>query len=356
MKHIGNLEITEANKKDFADLVEVTGNLYVYGSAKLEALQTVGGNLYVYGSAKLEALQTVGGDLRVYGPAKLEALQTVGGNLYVYGSAKLEAPLLQTVGGNLYVYGSAKLEAPLLQTVGGDLYVDGSAKLEAPLLQTVGGYLYVYGSAKLEALQTVGGNLYVDGSAKLEAPLLQTVGGYLRVYGSAKLEAPNLKEEKTPTHIIEQIKSSAKKTVHDDFERQGYLFADNILQTLISKKTIKGLTIYKTKHIVKDKKQFVVFDGVNYSHGDTLEQAKEDLKYKISSRDTTEFKSWKVTDVKPVEDLIKAYRSITGACAIGTKDFCESQELKEKYTIKEIFELTKGKYGNDQFVGFWSTL
>ena len=39
------------------------------------------------------------------------------GNLYVYGSAKLDAPELKEVGGNLYVSGSAKLDAPLLKTV-----------------------------------------------------------------------------------------------------------------------------------------------------------------------------------------------------------------------------------------------
>jgi len=75
-KHIGNLEITKDNEKEFVDLVDVTGDLRVDGSVKLEALQTVGGYLYVDGSAKLEApaLQTVGGDLRVDGSVKLEAL------------------------------------------------------------------------------------------------------------------------------------------------------------------------------------------------------------------------------------------------------------------------------------------
>ena len=117
MKHIGNLEITEKNANLYGGLIEVTGCLLFYGSAKLDALQTVGG------------------DLQVYGSAKLDALQTVGGYLHVYGSAKLDAPALQTVGGDLQVDSSAKLDA--LQTVGGDLQVDSSAKLDA--LQTVGG-------------------------------------------------------------------------------------------------------------------------------------------------------------------------------------------------------------------------
>ena len=64
-KHIGNLEITKENQYDFKDITEVTGNVYVRGDAKLEALQTVGGYVYVRGDAKLEALQSVGGDVYV---------------------------------------------------------------------------------------------------------------------------------------------------------------------------------------------------------------------------------------------------------------------------------------------------
>ena len=116
MKITGDLTITKENQNDFAELVEVTGDLRVDGSAKLDALQTIGGDLIVFGSAKLDApqLQTVGGCLRVYGSAKLDALQTIGGDLIVDGSAKLDAPQLQTVGGYLRVDGSAKLDAPLL--------------------------------------------------------------------------------------------------------------------------------------------------------------------------------------------------------------------------------------------------
>ena len=110
MKHIGNLEITEKNANLYGGLIEVTGCLLFYGSAKLDALQTVGG------------------DLQVYGSAKLDALQTVGGYLHVYGSAKLDAPALQTVGGDLQVDSSAKLDAPALQTVGGEDVSGGKIK------------------------------------------------------------------------------------------------------------------------------------------------------------------------------------------------------------------------------------
>jgi hypothetical protein len=101
---------------------------------------------------------TVGGNLWVDGTAKLEALTSVGGTLLVEGTAKFEAPALTSVGGNLWVYATAKLEA--LNSVGGSLWVYAAAKLEAPVLTNVGGALWVEGTAKLEALTSVGGNPY----------------------------------------------------------------------------------------------------------------------------------------------------------------------------------------------------
>ena len=54
-------------------------------------------------------------------------------------------------------------------------------------------------------------------------------------------------------------------------------------------------------------------------------------------------------------DTIKMYRTITGACAAGIKQFVDhnSDKKKDEYTIKEIIELTKGQYGNDDLVNFF---
>ncbi len=91
---------------------EIDANIEINFSGAVCKAEKIGGDLYVYGSAKLDApaLTSVGGYLRVYGSAKLDALTSVGGYLRVYGSAKLDA--LTSVGGYLYVDGSAKLDAP----------------------------------------------------------------------------------------------------------------------------------------------------------------------------------------------------------------------------------------------------
>ena len=81
-----------------------------------------------------------------------------------------------------------------------------------------------------------------------------------------------------------------------------------------------------------------------------LKEAKADLKFKRVSRDLDQFKGkTKFT----LEDAILAYRSITGACALGIKDFLANQKVKKSYTVKEIIELTRGHYGHEASATFF---
>lgn len=48
--------------------------------------------------------------------------------------------------------------------------------------------------------------------------------------------------------------------------------------------------------------------------------------------------------------------TITGACALGTRHFCETilgDKKKNKYTVAEVIELTKGRYGAESFKDFF---
>lgn len=56
------------------------------------------------------------------------------------------------------------------------------------------------------------------------------------------------------------------------------------------------------------------------------------------------------------EEAIVAYRSITGACSVGTRDFIENRlpiPYKKKYTIREIIKLTDNEYGGEKFAKFF---
>ncbi|MDQ3270754.1 MAG: hypothetical protein M3Q12_01105 [Pseudomonadota bacterium] len=98
MKHQGDLTITVANCKKFADLTEVTGYLYIGADASLPALTTVGGSLYIGADASLPALTTVGGSLDIGADASLPALTTVGRYLYIR-AGKMTAPMLMVAHG-----------------------------------------------------------------------------------------------------------------------------------------------------------------------------------------------------------------------------------------------------------------
>ena len=94
-------------------------------------------------------------------------------------------------------------------------------------------------------------------------------------------------------------------------------------------------------------------DGV-YSHGETIKDAKESFIYKINNRDTSAYENYTKDTIVSFEEAIKMYRAITGACEAGTKHFVSGlKELKPRYTIAEIIELTEGQFGSTDFKNFF---
>ena len=59
--------------------------------------------------------------------------------------------------------------------------------------------------------------------------------------------------------------------------------------------------------------------------------------------------------VLTLEEAKTMYRVITGACRQGTEHFVESlgDKVKEKYTVREMLEVTKGQYGSEKFSEFF---
>ena len=131
---------------------------------------------------------------------------------------------------------------------------------------------------------------------------------------------------------------------------------DNIKMIVLNKKQLNGynivngiefgddITIYNKQRKLEDiEKIFVVEKDGIYSHGETVEQAIKDFRYKINNRDTSDYEYFKTTKEKiAIDEIIKGYRVITGSCEFGTKQFVESLgELKEAYTIKEALKILK---------------
>ena len=125
-------------------------------------------------------------------------------------------------------------------------------------------------------------------------------------------------------------------------------FFDGVRKEVSKIRKSGSLTVYQMRDGT-----YAVHDGEAYAHGETLKEAKKDLIYKKTSRDTSEYESLTLDSKLPLEECIKMYRSITGACSLGTKEFCQKRKLKKAYTVREVIELTEGEYGNEKLKEFF---
>ena len=132
-----------------------------------------------------------------------------------------------------------------------------------------------------------------------------------------------------------------------------YINADDIFAKIVEQKgNVYHIQLDGSKNIT-----YLITDGEGrWSHGVTLEEAKDDLIYKISKRNKDDYKDLSLYSVLSFEEAIVCYRVITGACSFGTRDFIENRlggNRKDSYTISEIIELTEGEYGNEVFKEFF---
>lgn len=131
-----------------------------------------------------------------------------------------------------------------------------------------------------------------------------------------------------------------------------YIYCDDRFSEIVSKKG----NLWRLKDIGKNNEYFLVTDNKGkYAHGDTIKEAKADLLFKISSRNKNKYEGIDVEVKMSFSECIEMYRVITGACAIGTKNFVESKGIKQtKYSPKEICNITIGAYGNSEFKSFFN--
>ena len=131
----------------------------------------------------------------------------------------------------------------------------------------------------------------------------------------------------------------------------GYLKCDD----RFSKIKRKIGNVYVLTDINSEKEYYLVTDGEgNYAHGDAIESAKADLIYKTSKRDVETYRGLNLDEAIDFQECIVMYRSITGSCSLGVKNFLESMNLEQKpYTVREIIKLTEGSYGHEVFKRFF---
>ena len=215
---------------------------------------------------------------------------------------------------------------------GGSLDLRGTGITSLPDNMTVGGSLDLEGTGitSLPDNLTVGGSLDIRGTGITALPDNLTVGGYLDLGGTGITDT-------------QKVNKDAPKVL--SWRGGKYILIDGIFAEVINKK--RG--VYKLKKPNSKKVFFCVTDGNGrYAHGDTVQAAKDDLLYKISSDDRREqYKDIALDSVLAFDECIRFYRVMTGACAFGVKNFIESNNIEHRsYAVREIVDITKGQYGS----------
>lgn len=216
----------------------------------------------------------------------------------------------------------------------GSLYLRGTNITALPDGLQVGGNLDLEGTniTALPSGLVVAYNFYIRDTGISALPDDLTIGG--EIYTDERRLA-------TPPHILRD----------GDYVEGKYIYVDGILTSIKKTRKVQGYTLY----IGKAKNNNVVSDGKNYAHCKTLREGIADLLFKTAKdRGAEQYKGLTLDSVVKTDEAIAMYRIITGACKQGTQQFLNSlRELKDAYTVREIIDLTKGRYGADVFKRFF---
>ena len=197
----------------------------------------------------------------------------------------------------------------------------------------------------------VGGSLDLRGTGITSLPEGLAVGGSLDLEGTG-ITSHNV-NKKLSIDAIRKIRNVTDSPKFWEWNGRHYMKVDNMFTIL---EAHKG-NVYHVRKIESTERLYVITDGENhFAHGSTLKEAKADLIFKISDRDVSSYKGMSPDDILSFEEAIAAYRTITGSCAAGTRDYVENRlpkPHKKSYTIREIIQLTKGEYRSDVFAKFF---
>ena len=225
----------------------------------------------------------------------------------------------------------------MMDNNGGSLDLRGTGITALPEGLTVGGWLDLRGTgitALPEGL-TVGGSLYLRGTGITALPEGLTVGGSLDLEGCTGITN----------------RSDYKHLKNGDYVAGKYLYCDDMLIHVKRKKKIGEYTYF----LGKIKGINVIFDGEHYAHCKTFKDGICDLEFKrAQERGAYQYKGMDLDSFVTLEEAKTMYRIITGACKLGTDNFVNNQrELKKKYTIRELIDITEGQYRSDVFKRFF---
>ena len=182
-----------------------------------------------------------------------------------------------------------------------------------------------------------GGSLYLRGTQITSLPDNLTVGG--------SLDLRNTQIDLSKDPKVRHLRNG-------DYIPNRYLYADGILTHIRGCKRVGDYIIY----IGKIKGRNVVSDGTLYAHCSKLSDGIADIAFKrAKSRGADQYKGVTLDSVVTLDEAVTMYRVITGACRQGSQAFVDNlgDKRKDKYTIRECIELTRGQFNAVRFAEFF---
>jgi len=242
------------------------------------------------------------------------------------------------------------------EQITGYLDASGADTTAFPKLTTVGGSLYARGADTTTAfpkLTTVGGSIYARGADTTTAfPKLTTVGGFIDASGADTTTAfPKL----TKKGAGDSAKAICRDALVAAIAVHGLALEDGILSRVIgSRGGVKRVRI-----VGQAKISYIVQRDGHTAHGATLDEARADLLLKMGvlamfAANTTPYLDWTTETKASLQEMIVAYRTITGACQQGVSHFLTSKNYKGKLSVQFVIDETQGSYGHDAFKAFFT--
>ena len=235
----------------------------------------------------------------------------------------------------------------------GALHVGGSLDLRGTQITALPDDLHVGGSLGLWGTQITAlpDGLHVGGWLDLQDTRITALPDGLHVGGSLYLRDTRITA--LPDNLsVEEIWFDGK--IGD----QTFAVFDGIGSVVLSEKSVGDILIrhcqksqFEDGKLVGDKFYVASRDGEN-AHGETIQEATEELMFKGGERDVDQYRDMPLDTVKTPSEWALIYRIVTGACSFGTREFIKSKSkgaMKESYSLAEILEETRGAWGHDQF-------
>ena len=259
-------------------------------------------------------------------------------------------------GESLYLRDTGITSLPEGLTVGESLYLRDTGITSLPEGLAVGGYLDLEGCTGITSLPeglTVGESLDLRDTGITSLPEGLTVGESLDLEGCTGITDTSKVKRTLPPQAVQKIEQARNPELRWEWAGRTYIKVDGIFSQLISRRG----NVSVVRQIGERKDAYLVTDGNGrWAHGDTIAEARKDLVYKISNRDKSVYESLTLDSELTFGECIQCYRVITGACAAGTRNYVENRlpkPHKEKYTVREMIELTAGEYGSDTLKEFF---